>query len=196
MRSVKCYRGKSALEIGVGSGIVLKALRENFKIVAGTDIDFASLRYCKENLSKEIMVACCDAASAFHYRFDLIVSNPPYFINSLLPPSAHRQRTRHTGQLTFQELITHSIRLLNPAGTLSVILPSQEGNNFKDLALKNELHVKRQLAFYSRKEKPQERWLFEFGFEPSQTKSEELVLYETGNVKSDNYVNLTKDFYL
>src|SRR6185369_17262064 len=80
-------------------------------------------------------------------KYDLIVSNPPYFINSLLPPSAHRQRTRHTGQLTFQELITHSIRLLNPAGTLSVILPSQEGNNFKDLALKNELHVKRQLAF-------------------------------------------------
>ena len=61
-RSIKCYRGKSALEIGVGSGIVLKVLRENFKIVAGTDIDFASLIYCKENLSKEIMVACCDGS--------------------------------------------------------------------------------------------------------------------------------------
>ena len=46
-QSVKCYSGKSALEIGVGSGIVLKVLHENFKIVAGTDIDFASLIYCK-----------------------------------------------------------------------------------------------------------------------------------------------------
>jgi tRNA1Val (adenine37-N6)-methyltransferase len=129
-------------------------------------------------------------------KYDLIVSNPPYFINSLLPPSAHRQRTRHTEQLTFEELITHSIRLLYPTGTLDVILPVKEGNDFKQLALKNGLHAKRQLAFYSRKEKPQERWLFEFGFEPSQTKSEKLVLYESGDLKSGDYINLTKDFYL
>lgn len=72
------YTGKSALEIGVGSGTVLKALHENFQIVAGTDIDFVSLRHCKNNLSNDVYLACCDAASAFRYRFDLIVSNPPY----------------------------------------------------------------------------------------------------------------------
>src|ERR671924_685339 len=76
--SVKCYEGKSALEIGVGSGAVLKVLRENFWFVAATDIDFASLKYCKDNLSNEIMLVCCDAASAFLSGFDLIVSNPPY----------------------------------------------------------------------------------------------------------------------
>lgn len=77
-RSVEGYTGKSALEIGIGSGAVLKVLHENFQIVAGTDIDFVSVRHCKENLPNEIMLACCDAASAFRYKFDLIVSNPPY----------------------------------------------------------------------------------------------------------------------
>jgi release factor glutamine methyltransferase len=77
-RSVEGYTGKSALEIGIGSGAVLKVLHENFQIVAGTDIDFASVRHCKENLPNDIMLACCDAASAFRHKFDLIVSNPPY----------------------------------------------------------------------------------------------------------------------
>ena len=76
--SVKQYSGKSALEIGVGSGIILKILHDNFKIVAGTDIHWMSLKYCKDNLPNEIMLVCCDAASVFHYKFDLIVSNPPY----------------------------------------------------------------------------------------------------------------------
>ncbi len=117
------------------------------------------------------------------------MSNPPYFINSLLPPTQHRARTRHTEQLTFDELMTHSIRLLNQAGTLAVILPVQEGNDFKDLASKNRLYVKRQLAFYSRKEKPQERWLLEFGFEQTKPKEEKLILYGSGDLKSSDYIN-------
>jgi len=79
---------------------------------------------------------------------------------------------------------------------LALILPVQEGNDFKELALKKGLHMKRQLAFYSRKEKPQERWLLEFGFEQVKPKEEKLILYETGDTKSDDYINLTKDFYL
>ena len=85
--SVKQYTGKSALEIGVGSGIILKILHDNFKIVAGTDVHIMSLNYCKDNLPNDIMLACCDAASAFHYRFDLIVSNPPY-----LPIEDHKTK--------------------------------------------------------------------------------------------------------
>ncbi|MFZ0220902.1 MAG: HemK2/MTQ2 family protein methyltransferase [Candidatus Nitrosopolaris sp.] len=76
--SVSGYAGESALEIGAGSGIILKALHENFKIVVGTDIDIVSLRHCKDNLPKDIYLACCDAAAPFRYKFDLIVSNPPY----------------------------------------------------------------------------------------------------------------------
>jgi len=85
--SVKQYTGKSALEIGVGSGIILKILNDNFKIVAGTDVHIMSLKYCKDNLPNDIMLACCDAASVFHYRFDLIVSNPPY-----LPIEDHKTK--------------------------------------------------------------------------------------------------------
>ena len=141
-RSVKCYRGKSALEIGVGSGIVLKALRENFKIVAGTDIDFASLRYCKENLSKEIMVACCDAASAFHYRFDLIVSNPPYIPiedNEKKDSAIHGDSD---GIETTLHFLKSAISVLDQDGKILIIISSLSDNMRLD-ALIVQMNLKR-----------------------------------------------------
>jgi release factor glutamine methyltransferase len=141
-RSVKCYRGKSALEIGVGSGIVLKALRENFKIVAGTDIDFASLRYCKENLSKEIMVACCDAASAFHYRFDLIVSNPPYIPiedNEKKDSAIHGDSD---GMETTLHFLKSAISVLDQDGKILIIISSLSDNMRLD-ALIVQMNLKR-----------------------------------------------------
>ena len=141
-RSVKCYRGKSALEIGVGSGIVLKALRENFKIVAGTDIDFASLRYCKENLSKEIMVACCDAASAFHYRFDLIVSNPPYIP---IEDSEKKDSAIHGGSdgiETTLHFLKSAISVLDQDGKILIIISSLSDNTRLD-ALIVQMNLKR-----------------------------------------------------
>ena len=141
-RSVKCYRGKSALEIGVGSGIVLNALRENFKIVAGTDIDFASLRYCKENLSKEIMVACCDAASAFRYRFDLIVSNPPYIP---IEDNEKKDSAIHGGPdgiETTLHFLKSAISVLDQDGKILIIISSLSDNMGLD-ALIVQMNLKR-----------------------------------------------------
>lgn len=71
------YRGRWALEIGVGSGAVVRALSENFKNVAGSDIDIDSLKHCRAQ-NPGIMLACCDSVCAFRGKFDLIASNPPY----------------------------------------------------------------------------------------------------------------------
>lgn len=196
---------KIILDIGTGSGVIALMLAQrtdDHVQIDAIEIEKEDASQAKENV---LISPWPGKVSVFNksiqelettIKYDLIVSNPPYFINSLLPPSQHRARTRHAEQLTFDELIMHSIRLLNPTGTLAVILPVREGNDFKQIALKDGLHVKRQLAFYSRKEKPQERWLFEFGFESSETKNEKLFLYETENMKSSDYINLTKDFYL
>jgi release factor glutamine methyltransferase len=118
--SIKQYTGKSALEIGVGSGIILKILHDNFKIVAGTDIHFMSLKYCRDNLPNDIMLACCDAASVFHYRFDLIVSNPPY-----LPLDNVKKDYAINGGSTGIEMTLHFIRsgisILDMLGRMLII---------------------------------------------------------------------------
>lgn len=76
--SIKAYEGTLALEIGVGSGEVLKTLCQKFRSVIGTDIDFKSLQYCGITLPSNAALTCCDAASSLSGRFDLIASNPPY----------------------------------------------------------------------------------------------------------------------
>ena len=74
----KQYYGNLALELGSGSGIILDTLSQNFNSVIGTDIDYMSLHYYKNNLPKNVVLVCCDAASALSIKFDFIVSNPPY----------------------------------------------------------------------------------------------------------------------
>ena len=79
---VNHYHGQLALEIGTSTGIILKELSKNFRIVIGTDIDFGSLKRAQSILKNDRLI-CCDAASALHdVRFDLIVTNPPYLPNN------------------------------------------------------------------------------------------------------------------
>ncbi|MXX20453.1 MAG: methyltransferase [Cenarchaeum sp. SB0661_bin_35] len=67
--------GESALEIGSGSGFVTRLLESRFDFVACTDIDHTVLRNQTHATENRI---CCNAADAIHYKFDVIVSNPPY----------------------------------------------------------------------------------------------------------------------
>ena len=120
---VRLYRGGRALEIGVGSGIILEALEARFDSVAGTDIDLESLRSCKGR-SRALLV-CCDAASAFstYKRFDLIVSNPPYL------PSDEKvvDRTVHGGPSGFEttiEFLESALPLLAENGRILVVVSS------------------------------------------------------------------------
>src|SRR5688500_20337070 len=76
------YHGQLALEVGTSSGIILKELSKNFRIVIGTDVDFNSLKHSQSILKNDRLI-CCDAASALHnVKFDLIVTNPPYLPNN------------------------------------------------------------------------------------------------------------------
>jgi release factor glutamine methyltransferase len=138
--SVKCYKGKSALEIGVGSGTILKVLRENYKIVVGTDLDIGSLLYCNENLSNDLMLACCDAASAFKYRFDLIVFNPPYLPdddNEKMDSAIHGGPC---GVETALHFINSAISLLGDAGKMLILISSLSHSTKLDkLILQNKL---------------------------------------------------------
>jgi release factor glutamine methyltransferase len=120
--SVKEYKGKSALEIGVGSGIVLKTLYENFKIVAGTDITFESLRYCKDNLPNNVMLVCCDAASVFRYRFDLIVTNPPYLPDEEYIKNESAIHGGQTGIETTLRFIKSAVSVLSQNGKMLIII--------------------------------------------------------------------------
>ncbi|HZY82118.1 MAG TPA: methyltransferase [Cyclobacteriaceae bacterium] len=203
---VEVGSAKTILDIGTGSGVIalMMAQRSGFDShVDAIEIDEASVMQAKENVSRspwseKITIEHTSLQSFKSGNYDLIVCNPPYFNKSLLPPSASRQAARHTQSLSFEELLVSAKRLLNPSGIFAVILPFTEGGQLKSMALSSGLNCHRSMAFYSRKGKPQERWLMEFSLEGRRvtTEPETIVLYTEGERWSEGYVDLTRDFYI
>ena len=82
---LKNKTGKSALDIGTGSGILANTLSKNFTLVVATDINIVALVKAHETINNCI---CCNAADALHTNFDLIVCNLPYLpSDELLDPA-------------------------------------------------------------------------------------------------------------
>jgi tRNA1Val (adenine37-N6)-methyltransferase len=197
---------KRILDVGTGTGVIALMLAQ--RTTPGTRIDAVEL-------SDE---ACLDAAENFanspwrekitlhhmsvqsfspKHQFDLIVSNPPYFINSYKPADKMRHQARHTDSLSFLELLQTSSKWLTPDGRLAVILPAHEGATFLSLTRNFSLHCIRQWMFRSRQHKPVERLLFEFSGQPNPLEARELCLYEdNGDQWTEEYVAITRDFYL
>lgn len=142
------YRGKRALEIGVGSGMLLQVLAKNFQDVAGSDIRLQALQHCKNRSSA--MLACCDAASAFAGKFDLIVSNPPY-----LPDDNVKDLTVHGGPAGIEatvHFIQSALPLLSDSGKMLVVVSSlADATELDRLVAEMKMHkkvVKEKRLFY------------------------------------------------
>lgn len=196
---------KNILDVGTGSGVIALMLAqrtaENVHIDA-IDVESDDAHQAKENAATSPWVA---KISVFHksiqqfhsdYRYDLIVSNPPFFINSQKPPGERRTQTRHTTSLDYETLLTCVTRLLTDNGKFNVVLPFTEGLYFIDLADKAGFHCTRKYSFRTRVEKPIERWLLEFSGNEEKINEGEILLYSHGLNWSDDYKQLTGDFYL
>ena len=129
-------------------------------------------------------------------RFDLIVTNPPYFNKSLQPPDKGRHQVRHTASLSYEELLSAVTRLLTSKGRFDVILPYQEGIVFSELAVRHELYCNRRYHFRTRKEKPVERTLWNSARMLTIVDEGEILLYENGLEWSTSYRTLISDFYI
>ncbi len=195
---------KRILDIGTGSGVIALMLAQRSD--EGTQIDAVEINaddaeQAQDNVSHS---PWSGRVRVIHQRvqdliadpYDLIVCNPPYFSQSLLPPDEGRTRVRHSTMLTHDELIDAVRRLLDPAGQFSLILPTKEAQQFREEAEHAGLQLQQLTHFHSRKEKPQERSLMTFGNIKTEVHEDTLVLYEVGSVKSAAYQQLTSPFYL
>jgi tRNA1Val (adenine37-N6)-methyltransferase len=123
------------------------------------------------------------------------VSNPPYFVDSLLPPDAKRSMARHTHDLTFEELDSAVCRLLADDGVFALILPVSEFEKY--LAL-TQLHLVRRCDVCPVEGGAVKRIMGELAKQKSTTMKFETIAIEKGRRGdyTDDYRALTKDFYL
>lgn len=192
------------LDIGTGSGVIALMLAQRTSAhvkIEAIEINKADAQQALENVNqspwknKVAIIHSSFQNFSTHQRYDLMVSNPPFFDDSL-PPVNHRATARHTHTLSFDVFLKKVSVLLSDHGRLSVILPFQEGLEFIELASAHHLHVSRQMAVYSKPGKKQERWLLEFSRIPKNPVPTELIIHDASGGWSSDYQILTQAFYL
>ncbi|PKP39542.1 MAG: tRNA (adenine-N(6)-)-methyltransferase [Bacteroidetes bacterium HGW-Bacteroidetes-15] len=131
-------------------------------------------------------------------KYDVIISNPPFFANSYKSIYNERTTARHTNQLTFDDLIDNTLRLLKFDGTFALILPCNEAAIFIEKATKKELYLTRKCSVKPNLEKPTKRLLLEFSKQSKNHIIEENLVIETNkrHCYTDEYIKLTEAFYL
>ena len=131
------------------------------------------------------------------FGYDLILSNPPYFEDSLRPPEYDRRLVRHTDSLSHTELLQDVADLLDFSGCFGVILPTAQQKNFIGMAISVGLHLRRETMLYTLPKKSPKRVLMEFIKQEEPTVSDSIVIHEVDDKSySAAYKELTKDFYL
>ena len=130
-------------------------------------------------------------------QYDLIVSNPPYFVDSLKAPDPVRNAVRHAVSLPFEELLDGVKTLLAEHGRFAVILPVTEGVLLEKLALERSLHCVRKCLVQTKPGVPPKRVMMEFGRKSVSLHSGLLIMEaERHQEFTEEYRRLTRDFYL
>lgn len=201
------------LDIGTGTGLIALMLAQRAEgwdaRIDAVEIEPDSFRQARENISASAWSECIsvyensvqDFAAGLNRsgtpHYDHIVSNPPYFVDSLLPPAEGRALARHTSSLTYEELCESVSRLLAPDGIFSVIIPFENADEFTRTAEACGLFPSRKCVIYGVAGALPKRVMLEFSRKKGIPELSELAI-ESGDPRdfSPEYRALTCDFYL
>lgn len=194
------------LDIGTGTGLIalMLAQRTNKAIIEAVEINAAAYKQAENNFLlskwKSRLNPINESIQNFtsQKKYDLIVSNPPYFVNSTKAPDDSRSTARHSDSLSFNELLHSVTNLLSLKGTFSLILPVNEATLFLKLATSKKLYLNRRCKIKPNINKDHNRVLMDFSFTPVKHFIDEQLTIETEkrHEYTKEYITLTKDFYL
>ncbi|MDR1436988.1 MAG: methyltransferase [Candidatus Symbiothrix sp.] len=198
-----CSDVRTILDTGTGSGLIALMLAQRCPAkIDAIDLDKDACRQAQINFgnspfSDRLLVHFSSLQNFSPERkYDLIVSNPPYFSNSLPSPDKGRTQARHNNTLPFDDLIKKSLTLLSPQGKLALILPYGDFGRIHVLAKENGLFLYRKTTVIPVQNRPPKRILLEYSRACSSPEENELIIEKSPSVYSEAYINLTKDFYL
>ncbi len=197
------------LDVGTGCGLIALMIAQRSGSgteVHGIDIERAAAREAAYNMAASPWAGRCAAfhASLQEYartcatKYDLLVSNPPFFSESLKPPSPGRSLARHDDSLPAGELFSAASLLLAPGGKASVIVPAGSFEKTTQAARRCGFHLRRMLRVRGTPEKPVKRILAEYSAEPGICDDEGVLVIESDGRHgySDAYRRMTEPFYL
>lgn len=196
------------LDAGCGTGLIALMAAQRFPdaSITGIDISRNAVMEAQENFInspwssrlRAIQTDFKDYADCCE-KFDLVISNPPFFENGATAPDIERRVARHGSSLSLKALMIGATKLLLPEGILSLILPSERESELKFEATINRFDICRLVHVSTKSGKSSRRILAELVFSSSTSRpcvTETLFLRDDDGIPGKTYVNLVKDFYI
>ena len=192
------------IDAGTGTGLIALMMAQRYPdaIISAVEIEETAANEAELNFSatewadRLIIVKGDFARFVSLSKFDLIVSNPPFFTSGYESPSTKRAMARHESSLPFSTLLAQSDKLLSEDGTLAIITPADIEDDIIYNSSLHKLYPRRICKVISVEGKAPKRIMWEFTRHDGDIIHEQLTIRDQSNQFTDQYRNLTKDFYL
>lgn len=193
------------LDVGTGTGLIALMLAQRCNAaIDAVEIDAAA--YCEAKFNFE-QSSWKDRLRIFHsdfntfskehvHLYDLIVCNPPFFIDSLKTSDPQLAVARHNGSMTFDQLIRGSRKLLKETGRLTVIIPSESFDEFRETARLLGYYLHQHCKIKSKPGKPVKRVLLDLSLMPGYSETSEMLIQNDSGQFTDQFKELTGTYYL
>jgi tRNA1Val (adenine37-N6)-methyltransferase len=192
------------LDIGTGTGVIALMLAQRFNTanVNGVEIDESAAQAASKNcLNSPFSARTMVYHSSFEdfksfTKYEMIVSNPPYFVNDLKNQEKRKEIARHADKDFFGILLKKAAGMLKKNGLLWLILPVKQAELVVVNAVLQKLFPFKIIHVYSDQTKASFRQIICLGFDNQPPLQEHLYIYEAQNLHTDQYKYLLRDFLL
>ncbi|WP_271423935.1 tRNA1(Val) (adenine(37)-N6)-methyltransferase [Aequorivita sinensis] len=196
----------SILDIGAGTGVIALQLaqRSDAEMIDALEVDDNAYEQCVDNFENSPWgdrLFCYHASlgefiEEIEDKYDLIVSNPPFYSEDYKTSDESRDLARFNDSLPFDKLIFSASQLLSEEGIFAVVIPRKEEEGFLKLAEQENLFAKRICRVKGNETSQEKRSLIAFSFEKSTPKIENLTIETSRHKYTEEYISLVNEFYL
>jgi tRNA1Val (adenine37-N6)-methyltransferase len=198
---------ENILDIGTGTGVIALMLAQRFENarIDAVEIDRSAAETAIRNFSNSPFAERVNLypvgfeqffESNPDKKYNLVVSNPPFFINSLKSPKAGKQLAKHADVIFFERLINTTSVHLTADGLICLILPIDTAELVSSLAEKANLYQQNNIRIHSFEASEPHRLIQYFGFKQTSVKGKQFVIYKSVGNYSEEYVKLLKPYFI
>lgn len=199
----KIIEPKAVLDIGSGTGLLSLMISQKSKsMIDAVEIDENSFLQTKENFlasqwNQQLYAFRADIKKwMVSLKYDLIISNPPFFENDLKSGNKNKNLAKHDDGLTLSELLQCVKKNLSEEGNLAILIPFHRLEYFKTLAFENDFYLKEELLIKQTSKHSYFRGILFFGTRQQSISSDELIIKDTKGNYTKKFNFLLKDYYL
>jgi len=191
------------LDIGAGTGVLSLMMAQQYPqaTITAVELDSLSAKECTENFNtskwSSRMTVLFQDFLAFESgsKFDLIISNPPYYQSRLENDDPRKARARHEASLPVLEMLTRIKELLSVHGDFWVIIPSETKTDWLEKAESQELFCANEIEIFGKKNAAPKRCILSFHHARSKRRTSSLIVRDEAGCYTEHYIKLTSHFH-